>query len=197
MNSESPPSFVGAVLAGGSSTRMGRDKALVEVDGDPLVRRVASALARAGATRVFVVGGDRPEIEALGLEVVADRFPGEGPLGGVLTAMSATESAVIAILATDIVAPDPTTIRAVLDALAGDDVAVPVSGGRRHFHHAVWGRSAQQPLESSFASGERAIKRAARDLAVVEVAGLPAGALADADTPDELPYTQGSPRGGR
>ena len=166
---------------------MGRDKALVEVDGDPLVRRVADALERAGATRVFVVGGDRPAIEALGLEVIADRFPGEGPLGGVLTALSATDAAVIAILATDIVAPDPTAIRVVLGALAGNDVAVPVSGGRRHFHHAAWSRSAQQRLESAFDAGERAIKRAVRDLAVVEVAGLDRAALADADTPDELP----------
>jgi len=166
---------------------MGRDKALVEVGGDPLVRRVADALERAGATRVFVVGGDRPALEALGLEVITDRFPGEGPLGGVLTALSATDAAVIAILATDIVAPDPAAIRAVLGALAGNDVAVPVSGGRRHFHHAAWSRSAQQRLESAFAAGERAIKRAVRDLVVVEVAGLSDAALADADTPDELP----------
>jgi molybdopterin-guanine dinucleotide biosynthesis protein A len=159
----------------------------VEVDGEPLVRRVADALERAGATRVFVVGGDRPAIEAFGLEVIADRFPGEGPLGGVLTALSATDAAVIAILATDIVAPDPAAIRTVLEALVGNDVAVPVSGGRRHFHHAAWSRSAQQRLEFAFDAGERAIKRAVRNLAVVEVAGLEGAALADADTPDELP----------
>ena len=166
---------------------MGRDKALVEVDGEPLVRRVASALQQAGAARVFVVGGDRRAIEALGLEVVADRFPGEGPLGGVLTAMSSTDAMVVAVLATDLVAADPTAIRAVLDALTDHDVAVPVSGGRRHFHHAVWQRSAQSGLETAFAGGERAIKRAVRELAVVEVTGIPAAALADADSPDELP----------
>ncbi len=175
---------------------MGRDKALVEVGREPLVRRVATALERAGATRVFVVGGDRPAIEALGLEFVVDRFPGEGPLGGVVTAMAATDAAVIAILATDIVAAEPTAVLTVLDALDGNDVAVPVSGGRRHFHHAVWARSAQQRLESAFAAGERAIKRGVRDLAVVEVEGIAPAALADADTPDELP-TDGSPRGGR
>ena len=175
---------------------MGRDKALIEVEGESLVRRVATALDHAGASRVFVVGGYRPAIEALGLEVVADRFPGEGPLGGVLTAMSATDAAVIVVMATDIVAADPTAIRSVLDALAHNDVAVPVSGGRRHFHHAVWGRSAQQRLESAFGAGERAIKRAVRDLAVVEVEGIAPAALADADTPDEVPGG-GSPRGGR
>ena len=166
---------------------MGRDKALVEINGEPLVRRVAGALHQAGAARVFVVGGNGPAIEALGLEVVADRFPGEGPLGGVLTALSVTDAMVVAVLATDLVAADPTAIRTVLDALTGHDVAVPVSGGRRHFHHAVWHRSAQSPLETAFAAGERAIKRAVRELAVVEVEGIAAAALADADSPDELP----------
>ena len=42
-------------------------------------------------------------------------------------------------------------------------------------------------LEAAFDAGERAIKRAVRDLAVVEVVGIAAAALADADTPDELP----------
>ena len=170
---------------------MGRDKALIVVHGEPLVRRVASALAEAGAARVFVVGGDRPAIDALGLDTIADRFPGEGPLGGVLTALAATDAAVVAVMGTDLVAPDPTAIRTALDALGDHDVAVPVSGGRRHFHHAVWRRSAQHALEAAFAAGERAIKRAVRDLDVVEVAGIDPAALADADTPDELPGPSG------
>ena len=167
---------------------MGRDKALVELGGQPLVRRVARALEAAGAMRVFVVGGDRPRIEAIGLDVVADRFPGEGPLGGVLTAMTESETTIVAVLATDLVAVDPAAIRAVLDALCDHDVAVPVAGGRRHFHHAVWNRSAQTRLEAAFGAGERALKRAARSLDVVEVDGIAAAALADADTAEELPY---------
>ena len=166
---------------------MGRDKALIEVQGQPLVLRVAGALVRAGATRVIVIGGDRPAIEAVGLTAVADRFPGEGPLGGVLTALSGTDAAIVAVLGTDLVAPDPSAITTVLDALAGHDVAVPVSGGRRHFHHAIWQRSAQATLEAAFAAGERAIKRAVRDLDVFEVVGIAPETLADADTPDELP----------
>ena len=74
-----------------------------------------------------------------------------------------------------------------IEALTDHDVAVPVSGGRRHFHHAVWQRSAQATLLAAFDAGERAMKRAVRDLAVVEVPNIAAAALADADTPDELP----------
>ena len=179
--------FVGAVLAGGSSTRMGRDKAFIDVEGEPLVQRVARALAAAGAQRVFVVGGELVRLRALGLDAVADRHPGEGPLGGVLTAMAATDATVLAILGTDLIAADPAAILAVVDALDAHDVAVPVAGGRRHFHHAVWHRSAQERLEATFDAGERAIKRAVVGLTVAEVHGIAPEHLADADTPDELP----------
>ena len=59
-----------AILAGGRSSRMGRDKALVEVDGRALALRVADALRRAGADPVAAVGGDLPALARLGL---ADR----------------------------------------------------------------------------------------------------------------------------
>ncbi|MDX2378360.1 MAG: NTP transferase domain-containing protein, partial [Acidimicrobiia bacterium] len=66
---------------------MGRTKALVEIEGIPMARRVADALRRGGCEHVVVVGGDARELRPLGLTVVADLFPGKGPLGGVLTAL--------------------------------------------------------------------------------------------------------------
>ena len=74
--------FAGAVLTGGRSSRMGRDKATLPVDGVPMAARVADALRRAGAEPVLAVGGDQAALEALGLTWVADRHPGEGPSGG-------------------------------------------------------------------------------------------------------------------
>ena len=52
--------FAGAVLTGGRSSRMGRDKATLPVDGVPMAARVADALRRAGAEPVLAVGGDQP-----------------------------------------------------------------------------------------------------------------------------------------
>jgi molybdopterin-guanine dinucleotide biosynthesis protein A len=65
---------------------MGRDKALLEVDGEPLVAQVAREVS-AAAGSVAVIGA--PErYRHLGLEVVPDRIPGAGPLGGIDTALS-------------------------------------------------------------------------------------------------------------
>lgn len=80
---------MGAVLTGGASTRMGATKALVEVGGVAMGRRVADALADAGCDPIVAVGGDPVELAGLGLRVVPDGDPGTGPVGGILAALDA------------------------------------------------------------------------------------------------------------
>lgn len=75
----------GYVLAGGGSTRFGRDKALVEFGGKPMVLRMADLLG-AVAKETFVVGAAK-KYASLGVECFTDRWPGEGPLGGIITAL--------------------------------------------------------------------------------------------------------------
>jgi molybdenum cofactor guanylyltransferase len=185
--------FAGAVLCGGASRRMGRDKALVEVDGRALALRVADALRRAGADPVTAVGGDLPALAALGLAGVPDEAPGEGPLTGVLTALANAAEAgapIVFVAACDLVAPDPAAVSATVAALDADpeaDVAVPMAGGRRQWMHAAWRAGAAAPLAAAFEAGERAVHAAvaAGGLRVVDVAVAPA-AVADADTPADL-----------
>ena len=81
----------GAVLAGGASRRMGVDKAVLEVDGRPLAMGALEALQAAHLSPVFLVGGADGLSEATGHEVIPDAWPGEGPLGGILTALSALD----------------------------------------------------------------------------------------------------------
>ncbi|HKE74704.1 MAG TPA: NTP transferase domain-containing protein [Acidimicrobiales bacterium] len=187
------PAFVGAVLCGGASRRMGRDKALVSVDGEALAARVAAALRAAGAADVVAVGGDAGALAALGLPVVPDAEPGAGPLTGLVTALGrpGLRGRVAFVAACDLVAPSPAAIRATVAALAAapeGDVAVPVAGGRRQWMHAAWRAAAGAPLAAAFAAGERAVHAAvaAAALRVVEVAVDPA-AVADADVPGDLP----------
>ena len=184
--------FAGAVLCGGDSQRMGRDKALVPVDGRALALRVADALRRAGADPVTAVGGDLPALAALGLAGLPDEAPGEGPLTGVLTALrgAAGDAPIVFVAACDLVTPDPAAVSATVAALDADpegDVAVPVAGGRRQWMHAAWRTSAAAPLVAAFEAGERAVHAAvtAGALRVVDVAVAPA-AVADADTPADL-----------
>ena len=182
--------FHGAVLCGGASRRMGTDKALIVLDGRALAQRVADALVAAGARSVLAIGGDAEALTALGLDVVPDTHPGEGPLGGVLTALEARadEDALVAVLACDLVDPDPAAIRAVLaHARRADvDVSVPVIDGRRHLHHAVWHTRARHSLRAAFDAGERAPRRAIASLQVGEVSGIDPRHVRDVDDPAAL-----------
>src|SRR5437868_15135518 len=75
----------GYVLAGGESTRFGRDTAPVVFDGQPMLLRMRELLGCV-LGRVTVIAS--PERYAsLGVECIADRWPGEGPLGVIITAL--------------------------------------------------------------------------------------------------------------
>jgi len=75
----------GYVLAGGGSTRFGRDKALVEVSGTPMLERMIELL-RCVSKQVKIVAVPS-KYAAFGTEIIKDRWPGEGPLGGIITAL--------------------------------------------------------------------------------------------------------------
>ncbi len=77
----------GIVLAGGGSTRFGRDKALVTIGDEPVLARLCSVL-RALTADVKIVGS-REKYSGFGVECIPDRWPGEGPLGGIVTALGA------------------------------------------------------------------------------------------------------------
>ncbi len=119
-----PARVVGAVLCGGASRRMGRDKALIEVDGVALARRVADALIAGGCDEVLAVGGDAGALADLGLTPVPDRWAGEGPLGGLATALSEGASRgadALVLTPCDLLDPSAEVVVALLAAL--DDAA--------------------------------------------------------------------------
>jgi molybdopterin-guanine dinucleotide biosynthesis protein A len=91
-----------AILAGGKSSRFGSDKALAPVPGELqtfLVR--AAEVARAVADEVIVIGPERAGLEGPKLRFIPDQFPGEGPAGGIITALSCVATGRLIVLACD------------------------------------------------------------------------------------------------
>lgn len=173
---------------------MGRDKALVEVDGRPMVLAAVEALSGAGAAEVVVVGGDAVALSALGLRVVPDEHPGEGPLGGLVTALGTASLELVAVLSCDLPAATPTAVTMVVAALEGAADAAwaaPVVDGRRQLLHAAYRRSASAHWTEAFAAGERSLQRPADGVAGVVVSGIDPAALADVDRPEDLPPGHG------
>ncbi len=75
----------GSVLAGGGSARFGRDKALVEFGGKSMLAHMIQLL-QSVPMEVRVISA-RGKYSEFGTEVIEDQWPGEGPLGGIITAL--------------------------------------------------------------------------------------------------------------
>ena len=84
------PNRAGFVLAGGGSTRMGRDKALLPAGGETLLDRTAKMVCDAAGSVTVI--GPPARYASLGYPVVADKVENCGPLGGVYTALAITEA---------------------------------------------------------------------------------------------------------
>jgi molybdopterin-guanine dinucleotide biosynthesis protein A len=94
------PLLTGAILAGGFSQRLGQDKAALRLGGRPLALWVDAALAPLVTTRWLVTNHPLAHL-ALGLPLVTDLRPFQGPAGGVLTALFYARTPWVLVAAVD------------------------------------------------------------------------------------------------
>jgi len=164
---------------------MGRDKAFVAVDEVPMAARVQAALSAGGCSPVIAVGGDLKALAELGFEVVPDEFPGEGPLGGVITALASHPAALaVLVAACDLPHLSVGTVQRLVQGVGDADVAV-ARGDRLQPVCAVWKPSTVATLRGLFAAGERRLLSALSVLQVVEI-GVDPQDLANVNTPSDL-----------
>jgi molybdenum cofactor guanylyltransferase len=116
-------SVAGFVLAGGASSRMGKDKALVELDGRQLIVHALEILREAGVPAS--IAGARSDLAAFG-PVIEDTAPGSGPLAGVCAALASTSTERAVFLSVDLPLVPASSIAALLDhaQLAGSAVTL-------------------------------------------------------------------------
>ena len=101
-NSRNPsdPPITGAILAGGYSRRLGQDKATLALRGKPLARWVAEALTPV-APQCWLITNHPQTHLILGLPLVTDLYPFQGPGGGLLTALFYARTPWVLVAATD------------------------------------------------------------------------------------------------
>ena len=174
---------------------MGTDKAFLEVEGQRLVDHAIDALR--DAAQLLVVGGTDPRLEdaaaAAGAVHIADRWPGEGPLGAVVTALGHARHPVTVILPCDLPGIWPQDVallvRAVHEAMESIDEETPVAAvfvdHRRHYLPLAISTGAAALVESLFAEGQRSVASLLDQTAVIEIPAPPS-AVADIDSPDDL-----------
>jgi molybdopterin-guanine dinucleotide biosynthesis protein A len=125
-----------AIMAGGKSKRMGQDKAWIELDGEPLIKRVATVLAQV-ADEVIVVANE-PRYASLGLRVVKDRYPEGGALGGIATGIGAAAHDTVLVAACDMPFLSADVWRVLLGHAGEADVVIPRIGGEYETLYAIY-----------------------------------------------------------
>jgi molybdopterin-guanine dinucleotide biosynthesis protein A len=97
-----PNSFSAVLLAGGQSQRMGTDKALVEIEGEPLWARQIEKLRNTGAQEILISGRANGPYSSAGMPIVEDLTPDAGPLAGIEAALRHAGHHWLLVLAIDL-----------------------------------------------------------------------------------------------
>jgi len=193
----------GVIVAGGRSVRMGgTEKAVVEVAGTPMIRRVADRLS--AATDRLVVNCRRDQrgpietaLEGLDVAFAIDGTPDRGPVAGIRRGLEAVETEYAAVVATDMPLLDSGLIAYLFERAGGHDVAVPRPSEWFEPLHAVY------RAVPAAAACERALEEenpriieplSSLDRVVVDRADLVAHGSLDSfesvDTPEDLEWAE-------
>lgn len=151
-----PLPTTGVVLAGGRSRRMGRDKALLELDGRPLIEWVIEDIAQV-CSEVLVVAGEADRYPGLRVPVVVDRFPGVGVLGGLHAGLEAASYGLILAVGCDMPFLNSELLRAFVGWAEGVDVAILRRGEYVEPLHGAYRRTCIPAIEDVIRRGERRI----------------------------------------
>jgi len=171
--------FHGFVQAGGASRRFGEDKALVKLGGMSMLQRTGELLA--GICQDVAVVAPTARYADSRWPVLADCWPGEGPLGGILTALKSIDSTSFTdsadasedvarrfavILGCDLPFLTAEFLQFLIDRTARSraQVIVPESSGRLEPLCACWLATAFEPVQKAFDSGVRKVSEAMKHL---------------------------------
>jgi molybdenum cofactor guanylyltransferase len=148
--------FSAVILAGGQSRRMGRDKAWLPVNGQPLLLRQIDVARQLAPAEVFISGRVDTDYTRLGCPVLHDNFADAGPLAGIERALKAASSPLLLVLAVDM----PNMSAAFLRRLAANCTdatgSIPRLNGFIEPLAAFYPKSAQALAEAQLRGSQRA-----------------------------------------
>ncbi|WNP34631.1 molybdenum cofactor guanylyltransferase MobA [Enterobacter kobei] len=185
--------ITGVVLAGGKATRMGgKDKGLLELNGQPLWQHVAGKLARQVDTVVISANRNLAVYQASGYPVIQDSLPGfPGPLAGMLAVMQQVNSAWFLFCPCDTPTIPEDLITRLRAGLNNAPAVWVFDGERDHPAIALMHRQLVPFLTDYLASGERRVMVALRQAGgkAVDCSDIQS-AFINVNTPEDLARRQ-------
>jgi molybdenum cofactor guanylyltransferase len=165
------------ILAGGRSTRMGQDKAWLELAGVPLVERVARRLLPLAAELVFSARDPAAFDELIArlpvpARVVVDEYPGAGPLAGLHAGLRAAAYEDVLAVATDMPFVDANLVERMVAACRPADAIIPrlmppgFDAPQPEPLHALYRKSCLPAIEAALNAGRRRLVSFLQDVDV-------------------------------
>ncbi len=136
----------GVVLAGGRSTRYGKNKALVKLHGIPLIERVLDVMCPI-FSNVIIITNTPDEYSYLELPMYQDIMKGLGPLGGIFTGLRVIPDNAGFFVACDMPFLNQGLIRHIVEIKAEFDVVVPRISGNMEALHALYRTGCQSNIQ--------------------------------------------------
>jgi len=179
----------GFVLAGGRSTRMGKDKALLRYGGRPLIEHAVGLLRAAGLDPHIV--GVRPDLVEYA-PVIEDLHPGCGPLGGIEAALVSSSSEWNVFLPVDLPFLPVVFLSYLIErsGITGASATIPMLAGRPEPLCAVYHRDLLGGIRESLEVGKHKVMHGIENAAEpseIDVFSLEAVAATHDDWPMEPP----------
>jgi len=147
------------ILAGGKSSRMGVDKAMLLVNGQPMIEKIARQLD-GFFSQILISANDVEKYAFLGYNVVPDKMPGQGPLMGIASALRDSANELNFVVACDIPYIDLAFVENMLiEAVESQaDIVIPIRpDGKYEPLFAVYHQSSLRAIDEVLSSGGRKI----------------------------------------
>lgn len=134
--------FTIAINAGGKSSRMGANKAFVDLFGQPIIEHILARVASLGQSETILITNKPAEYAHLGLPMYGDVLPDKGSLGGIYTALHHSANDYALVIACDMPFLNPDLLRYMVGLIAAADgpydVIVPRVEGYPEGLHAIY-----------------------------------------------------------
>ena len=161
--------FSALLLAGGESRRMGRDKATLEIAGQPLWKRQLELLRALAPENIFISARTTPPWLPRNTELLLDDPPSRGPISGIRKALAAMSTTHLMVLAVDMPFMTAGELRLLLEMTTEIRGVVPIIGERAEPLAAIYPAEAAIEFQSALTGPDFSLQRIVRELATAEL----------------------------
>jgi molybdopterin-guanine dinucleotide biosynthesis protein A len=143
----------GIILSGGKNIRMGENKAFIEIEGIPIIKRIQNLFARL-FYEVIIVTNQKELFSDMNIKIYADLIPNQGILGGLYTGIFFSSFKYSFCVACDMPFLNEDVIQYLIKNIKENDVVVPKTKDGLQPLHAIYSKNCLEPIKKIIDMGK-------------------------------------------